>query len=69
MKKKAITDYGRKVKGKLLDLNMTQEWLVGEIKKRLPDAYVDSSLLNKIFVGDVKKSRIIPVINEILFED
>lgn len=66
MQKKPLTEYGKRVKSKLIDLNMTQEWLVSEIKKHMPDSYVDSSLLNKIFVGEVKESRIIPVINEIL---
>ncbi|MBQ3285436.1 MAG: XRE family transcriptional regulator [Ruminococcus sp.] len=66
MQKKALTEYGKRVKSRLIDLNMTQEWLVSEIKKQMPDSYVDSSLLNKIFVGEVEKSKIIPTINRIL---
>lgn len=66
MSKRALTEYGKTVKGKLVELNETQEWLVGEIKKLLPESYVDSSLLNKVFVGDVNNSKIIPAINKIL---
>lgn len=66
MSKRALTEYGKTVKGKLIELNETQEWLVGEIKKILPDSYVDSSLLNKVLVGDVNNSKIIPAINKIL---
>lgn len=64
--KKELTSYGKKVKKKLIDLNKTQTWLIEEIKKELPTCYVDGSLLNKIFVGDVADSNIIPVINAIL---
>ncbi len=66
MSKRALTEYGKTVKSKLLELNETQEWLVGEIKKILPDSYVDSSLLNKVLVGDVNNSKIVPAINSIL---
>jgi len=66
LSKRALTEYGKTVKGKLIELNETQEWLVGEIKKILPDSYVDSSLLNKVLVGDVNNSKTIPAINKIL---
>lgn len=66
MSKRALTSYGLTVKSKLLELNETQEWLISEIKKKLPDSYVDGSILYKIFIGEVSKSKIIPVINEIL---
>ena len=64
--KKELTVYGKRVKKKLIDIDRTQTWLIEKIKEELPTCYVDGSLLNKIFVGDVVESNIIPVINKIL---
>ena len=63
---KELTNYGKEVKKKLVEHNMTQEELIKKIKTVLPNRYVDGSLLNKIFSGVVKDSAIIPIINNIL---
>ena len=66
---RTLTEYGKKVKIKLLDVGKTQEWLIEEIKKNKPELYVDASVLRKIFTGEIKQSNITPVVNEILSLD
>ena len=61
-----LTEYGKTVKITLIELGQTQSWLISEIKKKLPDKYVDSSNLGKIFTGEINSPEIISAINEIL---
>ena len=64
--KRLPTEYGLKIKMELLLNGKTQEWLVAEIKNRSPSTYIDSSNLSKILVGEIKESKIILIINQIL---
>lgn len=66
MYRNELTEYGKKVKTELISINKNQEWLICEIKRKLPDSYVDGSILNKIFKGQIKDSKLIPAIDEIL---
>ena len=61
-----LTEYGKKVKTELININKNQEWLISEMKHKLPNAYIDSSILNKILKGQIKNSKLVPIINEIL---
>ncbi len=61
-----LTEYGKKVKTELIKIDKNQEWLIDQIKSKLPNSYVDGSVLNKVFKGQIKNSKLIPVINEIL---
>lgn len=61
-----LTEYGKKVKMKLIDLGKTQEWLIKEVKKENPEIFVDASVLRKIFTGEIKQSALVPIINKIL---
>lgn len=63
---KPLTDFGIKVNMQLMKLNKSQTWLISEIKKKIPEKYVDSSLLCKIFIGDKNSPDIVNAINEIL---
>lgn len=65
-KKFPLTDYGLKIKIKLLFLNKTQEWLINEVREKVPEFYIDSSNLYKIMTGQIKTSKAISVINEVL---
>lgn len=65
-RKNLLSEYGLKVKNELLLRGLTQNWLINEIKKVAPDVYVDSSVITKLFNGQIKKSRLISVIDEIL---
>ena len=61
-----LTEYGRQVKKKLIDLGKTQEWLIEKINDINPQVFVDSSVLRKIFTGENKKSGLVAIINSIL---
>ena len=65
-RKKPLTDYGKQINIKLMELNKTQEWLIAKIKELYPDVYVDSSNLYKIKIGGINSGKVISAINEIL---
>lgn len=65
-RKRPLTDYGITVKLKLLKAGKTQKWLIEEVKKLLPETYLDTSNLYKIMTGEIKSSRIETAINEVL---
>lgn len=50
----------------LLKLNKTQAWLISEVKRLLPDRYLDTSNLYKIMTGEINSPEIVAAINEIL---
>ena len=60
-----MTDFKKKVKRRLIDLGVTQRWLIAEIKSRT-DMYCDNSVLKKIYDGTLHSPTIIAAINEIL---
>lgn len=60
-----LTELGKKIKIALIEKNMTQEWLISEVKKKT-GLYFDSSYLNKVMTGNNKNLKIIVAINEIL---
>jgi len=62
------TDYGKKVALRLLDMGTNQAWLIREIRTHCTYC-VDSSNLHKILTGQLKRSRLIPIINDILFSN
>lgn len=64
--KKALTDYGISVKVELLKKGVTLVWLEKEIKRKLPDKYIDHSVLNRVLTGQLNSKDIIGAINEIL---
>lgn len=65
-RKKPLTDYGKTIKMRLLDLNKTQNWLIEEVKKILPNKYLDTSNLYKIMTGEINSKDIQSAINQIL---
>ena len=60
-----VTDYGKRIRMRLVELNKSQKWLVNEVKERT-GLYFDSSYLNKIMNGSEKSVNITSAINEIL---
>lgn len=54
------------IKLELMKRNKTQEWLISELKKKLPLKYIDSSNLYKIMTGSLKSQDICNAINEVL---
>ena len=65
-RKRPLTEYGVEVKVKLMKLNKTQKWLIEEVKKLLPETYLDSSNLYKIMTGEIKSIKIETAINQVL---
>lgn len=64
--KKQLSDYGKAVKIKLLEMGKKQDWLISEIRNRFPGVYVDGSNIYRILTGEIKSGRVVSAINEIL---
>ena len=45
-----VSEFGRAVKIRLIDMGKTQEWLIEQVKERTGD-YFDSSYLYRILAG------------------
>lgn len=60
-----MTDYGKTVKHRLIDLDKSQAWLLQEISKRTT-LFVDSAYLAKILNGQRNALKIKAIINEVL---
>lgn len=65
-RKNPLTEYGIAIKAELLKRGNTQNWLIAEVKKMLPERYLDVSYLNKIMTGQVKQSVVMDAIDRIL---
>lgn len=65
-RKRPLTDYGIAVKVELMKLNKTQTWLIEEVKKRLPEKYLDTSNMYKILTGEINSPDIVLAIDSIL---
>ncbi len=65
-RKRQLTEYGMKIKFRLLKLNRTQNWLIEEVRKILPNRYLDTSNLYKIMTGEINSKDIQSAINQVL---
>ena len=59
------TDFGKAVKHRLVDLDLSQNWLIEEVKKKT-GLYFDSSYLQKILNGKSRTPKLVDAIAEIL---
>lgn len=59
------TDFGKTVKIKLVELDKTQEWLIGEVKEKT-GLYFDSAYMWKVLSGTLSPPKIVQAICEIL---
>lgn len=62
---KNISDYGMRIKMRLLELGKNQNWLIDEVALRT-GLFFDSGYLYKIMVGTSRSENITSAINEIL---
>ncbi len=62
----SFSEYGIRVKSRLLELQHNQNWLIEQIKEKLPDMYIDSSVLGRILTGKTEKGKVKDAIDEIL---
>lgn len=60
-----LTDYGKRVKHRLIDIDKTQKWLQDEVTKKT-GLYMDRSYMTKILTGQLATPKIVSAINEIL---
>lgn len=60
-----FTDFGKRVKIRLIDINCDQNWLIEQVRQKT-GLYFDSSYLWKIMVGRAKTPSIVKAICEIL---
>lgn len=65
--KNKLTDFGKKIKCALVEMDATQDWLIAEVKNKT-GLYFDSSYLSKIMTGKKRSEKVVTAINEILFE-
>lgn len=61
-----LSPFGVQVKLKLMEQSKTQNWLISEIKERCPNAFVDSSSLNRVLTGRIRSGAVVSAIREIL---
>lgn len=60
-----MTEYGKTIKKKLIDLEKTPSQLIAEVKEKT-GLYFDSAYLSKISNGERKAPKITAAINKIL---
>lgn len=62
---KLVTDFGKTVKKKLIDMDKRQKWLIEEVRERT-GMFLDMSYLQKVMRGERHPQKIIDAICEIL---
>lgn len=60
-----ITPFGKKISKRLIDIDKTQNWLIGMVRERT-GLYFDDSYMYKIKTGKCSTPKIIQAICEIL---
>ena len=65
-RKHSICPLGKAVKIRLLEMNKKQSWLIDELQSKLPDMYIDSSVLFRILCGEIKGGRVVDTVKNIL---
>lgn len=60
-----LTNFGKDIKKRLLDIDQNQNWLIERVKEKT-GLYFDSSYMSKILTGTAKTPSITQAICEIL---
>lgn len=60
-----LTNFGKEIKKRLLDIDQNQNWLIGRVKEKT-GLYFDSSYMAKILNGTYRTPSITQAICEIL---
>lgn len=60
-----LSNFGKEIKKRLLDIDQNQNWLIERVKEKT-GLYFDSSYMNKILTGTAKTPSITRAICEIL---
>lgn len=65
MGKAQLTQFGKDIKYRLVDLNRTQTWLMERVTEET-GLYMDSSYMTKIMTGQLATPKIVAAIRDIL---
>lgn len=60
-----LTNFGKEIKKRLLDIDKNQKWLIEKVKE-MTGLYFDSSYMNKIMTGTLKTPSIVNSVCDIL---
>lgn len=60
-----LTDYGKQIKHRLIDIDRTQKWLQDEVTEKT-GLYMDRSYMTKILTGQLATPKVVSAINDIL---
>lgn len=60
-----MTEFGKKVRFALIDLDMSQKWLIEQVEKKT-GRYMDHSYLRRILTGKCNNQKIVKAISDIL---
>lgn len=61
-----VSDFGKRVKKRLIDLDRNQNWLMEQVRERTGGMFIDSAYLQKILSGERSPQKIIDAICEAL---
>lgn len=65
LRKNKLTNFGKDIKKRLLDIDKNQNWLIEKVKEKT-GLYFDSSYMNKIMTGTLKTPSIVNAVCDIL---
>jgi len=60
-----LCQYGKEIKKRLVDIDQTQEWLIGKVREDT-GLFFDSSYLYKVLVGKNRNPKIMASIERII---
>lgn len=60
-----LTNFGKEIKKRLLDIDKNQNWLIERVREKT-GLYFDSSYMNKIMTGTLKTPSIVNAVCDIL---
>lgn len=65
-RKNPLTTYGIEVNIKLMEQSKTQTWLIEQVQKKLPERFIDSSVINRVLTGRWNSPDVLTAINDVL---
>ena len=68
MENTTITDFGKEIKKRLIDMGKNQKWLIERVSDET-GLYFDRSYIHKIMTGQLNTPRVVQAIKEILEND
>lgn len=63
-----VTDFGKAVKKRLIDVNKNTSWLADQVRKKT-GMFCDQAYISRIVSGERNAPKIVAAINEILWPE